>query len=363
MLRPLAALLALTGAAQAATLDPLFYFFGDSSLEQGNASVLTGVTDNPPYWCPNGLCRDSNGPIWAEYLGLDVDAALAKDGRWDALNFAVSGAQMTRRGDPEVGAETGVAAQVEAFGGWVRSGALPAVTSHDVFVVQAGANDFLYRLDEGDPLGEIVGDLVSAAAGNVSALAEAGARRVMIYDVLPLDLIPGLSEGQREPLRQIVDETNRLMRDALAALELPGGTLVSPVAYRPLADWIFANADALGLPILDRSCYDGEADRLCSADPDEQNRHLFFDHVHLSTRAQEIEAAWFRAALEDAHDIVLEGGGREFDFDRPAPIPLPGALPLAAVSLGALCLVGLGRARRTGPSCRRRRSPRGSRPR
>jgi hypothetical protein len=54
------------------------YFFGDSDLEQGNFQVLaqTVGADHPPYSCGAVLCRDSNGPNWAEYLSSGVLPAL-----------------------------------------------------------------------------------------------------------------------------------------------------------------------------------------------------------------------------------------------------------------------------------------------
>ena len=50
------------------------FFFGDSDLEQGNFQIIGGLTpdDRAPYYCAGGLCRDSNGPVWAEYLSPGV---------------------------------------------------------------------------------------------------------------------------------------------------------------------------------------------------------------------------------------------------------------------------------------------------
>ena len=78
-----------------------YYLFGDSAIGQGNWSAIVGEQgeDHSPYSSNNGFQRESNGLIWAEMLGRDVDAILDPDADSSNLNFAISGAHMTRGGD------------------------------------------------------------------------------------------------------------------------------------------------------------------------------------------------------------------------------------------------------------------------
>lgn len=328
----------LAGPARAEPVEPWFFFFGDSATEQGNASVLEDRTGPfwEPYHCPDGLCRDSNGPVWVEFLGLEVDPVWAVDGEFDALNYAVSGAEMTEFGSIP---GTGVAAQV----GWLEEDVAAGleVLPQDVFVIQAGPNDVRARFGDAPP-DVIVADLVDAARSNVERLAAAGARRIMVNELLPLQLAPPYAGPGNVELREriaaLVDEANERMRAAVLAAAVPEGTRVDVFDLDPLVDWILANADRLGFEVLDEPCYDWDTLALCSENPAVQNTHLFFDPLHLTTPAQQIRAAYFRRNVEAAYGIEL-GGGPDHDFDRPAPIPAPAALPLALAGLAALALL------------------------
>jgi len=194
--RPL--LYALLAGAAIGALAPLpakshpgdgnYYFFGDSAMGQGNYSAIVGEVgeDHFPYSSNNGHQRESNGLVWTEMLGRDVDIIADPDADSSNLNFAISGAHMTRGGDlTDFGIETGVQVQTQIFGDLVSDGTLD-ISSDDVGFVVAGANDFLDRLDLGDSAEEIMADVAQAAAANVQSLAGAGLRTIVLSEIQPL---------------------------------------------------------------------------------------------------------------------------------------------------------------------------------
>ncbi|WP_025897378.1 hypothetical protein [Kordiimonas gwangyangensis] len=119
-----------TAAANADAGDGNWYFFGDSNVGQGNFSAIVGSRgeDFYPNSSNNGFERDSNGLIWAELMGRDVDIILDPDLDSGNINFGISGAHMTRGGDlVPFGVETGVLVQTETFRDLVAQDALSVV--------------------------------------------------------------------------------------------------------------------------------------------------------------------------------------------------------------------------------------------
>jgi hypothetical protein len=198
------ALLAATTPVLAAGPAPHDYFFGDSDLEQGNFQIIAkqGAADRAPYYCASGLCRDSNGPVWPELIHPGVHVDLAASPGDPALNFAVSGAHMTERGDPDLPVPTGVVAQVARFAALQDEGLL-TVRPEDRFFIHAGTND-LIRLIDGDDGDTVKADIVEAATANIATLAARGAKTIVIADVQPVQYLPLLAGTELQGFRGAV---------------------------------------------------------------------------------------------------------------------------------------------------------------
>ncbi|QHL89644.1 hypothetical protein GVO57_00930 [Sphingomonas changnyeongensis] len=298
--------LPIAGPVAAAGPSGVLYVFGDSDSDQGNLARLRGerAADRPGYFCPDDLCRDSNGPVWAERLGRPVAPLLAAGpavpGR--GINFAVSGAHMTARGEPDV-LPSGVTVQIDQFAALVAGGRIrPA--ADDLFVIQAGTNDLL-RLAEGDAPEAIGGDIVSAASGHVRRLAGLGARTLAVAEVAPVQYLPMVAGAELAPLRAALTGIVGGVNDALAMTladmrgDLPAGTNIVLIRQQAFFDWLAANHGALGLAPLDRACIDADG-RLCAPDTAAQDRFVWFDSNHLSGSGHALYARWVQATLDGA---------------------------------------------------------------
>lgn len=282
------------------------YFFGDSDLEQGNFQILAGHTadERSPYFCEGGLCRDSNGPIWAEFLAPGVKPVLAASSAEGSLNFAVSGAHITARGDPDLGIETGVTHQIEQFSSLKAAGAL-RIGERDRFFIHAGTNDLL-RVLQGDPAATVSGEIVGAAREHVETLAREGARTIMVGLVQPVQLLPFLGAPELADVRSFaadfIIQTNADLRATLSAHRrtLPAGTNLVLVDQPAFFRHLQARSAQLGFSTFASACYDPASGALCSTDSKVQNEHAFFDGNHLTSAAHSLLADWYGATLKAA---------------------------------------------------------------
>lgn len=308
------ALLAAIAPARGAAPEAHAYFFGDSDLEQGNFQILAGqnAADRAPYYCAGGLCRDSNGPVWPELLHPGVQPDLATTQGDTALNFAVSGAHMTDRGDPDLPAATGVVTQIARFAERKEAGAL-TVRAEDRFFIHAGSND-LIRLLDGDAPETVKADIVDAATANVSALARLGAKTIVIAQVQPVQYLPLLAGAENAGLRGAIGDfiaaTNAEMTASLATLKpaLPttNFVLMNQTAF---FERLQAHYKALGFTTIATPCYDAATGTICAADAATQNRHVFFDTNHLTAAGHVVLADWYRATLDGASGEAARGAG------------------------------------------------------
>ena len=300
---PVAAAKANTNAGQGN-----FYFFGDSNIGQGNFSAIAGsrYDDFYPNSSNNGFERDSNGLIWAEMLGRDVDIILDPDLDSSNINFAISGAHMTRGGDlVPYGVETGVRVQTEEFAGLVANNSL-SIGNNDVAFMIAGANDFLDRLEIDDPADEIIADVALAAAQNIAELANAGIKTIILSEIQPLQFAPQFSDAPevQSALAELVGVANAEMQAAIEALGLPDDVNVVTMKYLAFMNHVTSNAAALGFTNTTSPCFDWADGSLCSTDFAEQNQYLWFDPLHMTEAGHAMIAQWWMATLAGANGVA-----------------------------------------------------------
>ena len=295
------------------------YFFGDSDLEQGNFQRLAGtsVEENAPYYCDAGLCRESNGPVWAERLSPGVMPVLAAPSFNGSLNFAVSGAHMTWRGDPSLPVDTGVTRQIESFAALQDGGAI-RVGGGDRFFLHAGTND-LTRLLAGDSPDAIRTDIVAAVSDHVGTLAGRGARTIVVATVQPVQYLPLFGEGElaglRDAMGSFVTGINKDLVASLARLRsgLPQGTNLILVDQQAFFERLRTRYRALGFTSFDTPCYDADTGKLCAQDRAGQDKRVFFDSNHFSAAGHVLLADWYRATLDGASGAAARSAARTMD--------------------------------------------------
>lgn len=313
----------LTGAAVLTVFAPLahaetgdgnWYFFGDSNVGQGNFSAIVGSRgeDFYPNSSNNGFERDSNGLIWAEMMGRDVDIILDPDIDSPNINFGISGAHMDRGGDlVPYGIETGVRVQTEGFSGLIGQGAI-GVGKDDVAFMIAGANDFLDRLAIDDPAEAIIADVAAAAAANVTELASVGVKTIILSEIQPLQFAPDYandSEAQAA-LTELVEVANAEMFAAIEAAGLPDDVNLVTMKYKDFITHVTTHGEALGFSNTTDACYREDEGTLCAADFAGQNKYLWFDELHMTEAGHRLAAQWWMATLNGASGQAARQTGR-----------------------------------------------------
>jgi outer membrane autotransporter protein len=284
--------------------DGSWYFFGDSNVGQGNFSAIVGSRgeDFYPNSSNNGFERDSNGLIWTEMMGRDVDIILDPDIDSPNINFGISGAHMDRGGDLiSFGIETGVRVQTEEFAGLVEQGAI-GVGAGDVAFMIAGANDFLDRLAIDDPAEEIIAGVAAAAAQNVMELANVGVKTIILSEIQPLQFAPDFA-GEPETqaaLAELVEAANAEMFTAIEAAGLPDDMNLVTMKYRDFITHMTSHGAALGFTNTTDACYREDEGELCAPDFEGQNKYIWFDELHMTEAGHRIAAQWWLATLNGA---------------------------------------------------------------
>ena len=144
------------------------YVFGDSLSHVGKIFHATGGTNpsSPPYF----QGRYSNGLVWVEHLASNLALTLKPN-----TNFACGGAT-TASGS--INGKSSLLAQVNSF-----TKAHPKVNANALYVLWAGANEYLYGAS--DPTQSI--ENLSKA---VQSLSTAGAKKIMVANLPDLGKLP-----------------------------------------------------------------------------------------------------------------------------------------------------------------------------
>ena len=230
----------------------------------------------------------TNGETWIEQYakrrGVAAGAQPAfRSASAKAGNYAVGGAR-ARPVDGNVHLSVQVALYLQRVGG-----AAPPDAWH---VIEMGSNDIRDALQSGDPA-----PLVAAAeaiAANIAELADAGARRFLVWNAPNLGLTPAIAAlgPQAAGFADFLSLTFNFHLDtALAALP-PGLEIVRLDAYQALAD-VVADAEAFDLADVTSACLTPNVPPFACRNPD---AYLFWDGIH-PTRAAHAILAGKAAAL------------------------------------------------------------------
>jgi phospholipase/lecithinase/hemolysin len=298
---------ALAGAASFKAL----YAFGDSLTDPGNAAAMSGnqFPPSPPY-----AGRFSNGPVAAEYLAalMDVPGGPAEAG---GTNFAVGGATTgilnfnfvtnSPPGLPLAFATSGVEAQIaEALAGPAFN---PART---LFLVWAGPNDIFLGLADPTQMPAVIGQAVANLVSDVGALADAGARYILVPNMADLGATPfGGSMGPEFQafLTTTTEGFNAALATAMSALErqLHGRVDIKVFDTFALQRQIMRRPRLFGFTDTTTPCL------AAPGAPPACKGFVFFDTVHPTTAAHRIIGALFAASCLHFGKSCFDGVRRE----------------------------------------------------
>nr|AYN79062.1 lisoacyltransferase [synthetic construct] len=262
------------------------YVFGDSLSDVGNVYHASGkiYPPNPPYF--EG--RYCNGLVWVEYLS----AKLALTPEQNA-NFAYGGATT---GNGSVNGVPGLLAQVQAF-----TKVHQEVNSNALYVLWAGANDYLYG-----------GANPTLTLGNISKAVESllkmGAKKIMVVNLPDLGKLPATrTSANSNTISSFAIAHNQSLAKSVEELKqkLGSDTQIAILDIYSLYQEATKHPGMFGLTNVTNACSNNLA--IC----DRPDKYLFWDGIHPTTVAHRIIA---EAALK-----VIK---TEFSFSATSPQPL-----------------------------------------
>ncbi len=277
----------------------------------GNLHAVPGYGPGsraPYYNGPDGLIRLSDGPMWPELMFPGIRSINGSDGPGHRLNFsygaATTGAWTVGAGEAgELPA--GVQSQMSAYLDLRAAGAIPAPGPGAYAFIEAGTNDYILGMVDGEDLRHVAQASVERLAGSVRLLAAAGFSTVLVTETpdfgeaplfRELGLPPAESEALRASLANLAGLSRAELRTALTRVqaELGDGHRVVVLPLNHLFRAAIANPAAFGFTNVTGRIYDDSSDTVLESDPGRRAGYLFVDSLHTTARAQEWQARYYR---------------------------------------------------------------------
>ncbi len=267
--------------------------FGDSHSDTGNW-LLAFDYPTPPHYAEG---RDSNGPLWVEWLAETLNLALPTPSTGGGLDYAFGGATT------ETGIEEFQQYRIPRLGEQVER----HLQEHEpnintLYVLFAGHNDFGF-FQQSNP---------SMPASNISSyvrnLAVAGGHHFMVPNLHPLGHLPAYRGSNREAtLNQLTDDFNLLLDDELIGLETEMGIELYRPDFHGLVQQAIVEPGSLGL--------------VNSSDPaivggvpvERPDEYVYWDGNHFTTAFHRLMAE--RAALTLADPLSAADFNDDGDLD------------------------------------------------
>ena len=241
------------------------YVFGDSLSDNGNLfhSTAGNLPPSPYYYG-----RFSNGIVWPEILVQRI--GLTEN---DLTDYATGGA-LTHSSVPP-----GLEMQVDNF--LQKS---PNITSHDLFIIWTGANDYIY-----DSVVDYakIRNSVDIIDRSIKRLISQGAKIFLVPNLPDISRTPWAHDHDTEngnhqlshSLLVAVGEHNRLLREKLNYIDKYYNVAIMRLdTYERLGD-IMTHPDRYHIKNTQKACFTPEkpeGEKLC----DNPNEYLFWDFIH-----------------------------------------------------------------------------------
>jgi phospholipase/lecithinase/hemolysin len=277
-----------SGVALSQRFDELIVF-GDSLSDQGNLFKARGAAFLPQ-GAVNG--RFSNGDLWVDYLAPQLGLTGAK-----IQNFAFGGATSGR---VNIGNAVPLPFPLPSLPGLLdqidtaKATLSPATKANPkaLYVVWAGANDFLTLPTDTATAVQSVVESVKNMAKSITSLAELGAKTIVVTNLPNIGLTPLAAERNLQTQGTIFSTVfNTLLQGTLGALEANLGvdlvqvdvfSLVQSIATRP-SEFGFSN---ITTPLFDQN-----------PSPANPDTFAFADDFHPTTAVHRLVADTFKRSL------------------------------------------------------------------
>ena len=274
-----------------------FFVFGDSLSDTGNVFNVSGgqIPISPPYF----QGRFSNDKIWVDYLGKDLGltptlvTSLPQDFSTipptQGINFAFGGAN-SGKGNAVVPSVPlpGVLEQVGLF----RQSLIATNQKADpnaLYAVWGGGNDYL--------LGGVtdVNQTVKNLSDSVGALASAGAKNILVFNLPDLGRVPAATVNP-SALTNLTLEHNQKLAAALSNFNSNGVNIIT-IDTNSLFNRVLANPGEFGFKNTVAPCVIGTLNKVDSVCQN-PNDFVFFDALHPTTNVHRLIAETALAAVE-----------------------------------------------------------------
>lgn len=240
------------------TVQPIdqLYVFGDSLSDVGNVFRATGgQVPAPPYF--EG--RHSNGRVWVEELAAKLNLPSDR-----VQNFAWGGATTGITGLNRV---PGVLAQVETF---IQN--QPKIDPQALFVVWAGANDYLFST-------ETPTSSIENLKQSLQSLLQSGAKRLLVANLPDLGKLPETRNTDvSQKLTNFAIAYNQSLKTTIDQLRKPDVAIAQLNTFE-IYQTAINNPQQFGFTNVTSACLGSSAN--C-------DRFLFWDGIHPTTAAHKI---------------------------------------------------------------------------
>ncbi|KAB8330575.1 SGNH/GDSL hydrolase family protein [Scytonema tolypothrichoides VB-61278] len=275
-----------------------FNLFGDSLSDTGNVFTVSGqnsptgpIPPDPPYF----QGRFSNNKIWVDYLGQDIGltptlfANLSTQTPTQGINFAFGGS-LSGQDNAFVPGAPGVLKQVDTFLANNQK-----ADSNALYAVWGGGNDYLFGQNPN------VNQTVSNLSNAVGALAQAGAKNILVFNLSDIGKTPlAVRTGNSSNLTTLTNAHNAALASALFQLSNNNPSVnIIPVDIYSGFNRIIANPGEFGFKDVNTSCvvYDIISNQVLKS-CNNPNDYLFFDEVHPTTNVHKIVAETVLAGIK-----------------------------------------------------------------
>jgi phospholipase/lecithinase/hemolysin len=267
------------------------YAFGDSLSDAGNLYIAThGLVPVPPY--SDG--RFTNGPVWvqdlSQALGLGPLTPSLLGGTDFAFGDAETGTTLVHTASP-----IDLPGQLSAF-----EAAVPAPQPHALYTLWIGSNDLLDILASTlNPAQMVMAGMQAIANIDtfVTGIAQDGAHNLLVLTVPDLGktpLITSMSPGASLVASAFTLTWDQALLASLLPIEQTFDLNLRTVDTFSLIDEAVDDPARFGFTNVTDPCwtggYFGPPGTLCALGMTDQDKYLFWDHVHPTARGHALVA-------------------------------------------------------------------------